>query len=551
MLLMVNMLGYFLGHYPQHFTLTESQRTLILQTMMFFVWLAGGAAVFSTVETKYGDGTFDWSYVNSLYFCDVTILTVGFGDLYPTSNVGRGLVLPYSVGGIITLGLVVASISNFASELGAEKVIKTHIEKARVRTTERTITTSREFDHREVFLEGQRPDISAPFNPVDQSKRRTIGFADDTDNFKPSAVKRTATFDALSKVGSMIVHPQRAVTRKPKLLLLREEKDRFDAMRRIQHETARFKNWSALFLSVTAFGVLWCIGAVVFWQCEKNVQGMTYFQALYFCYVSLLTIGYGDLAPKSNAGRPFFLAWSLVAVPTITILISSMGDTVINRFKNWTSGVADFTVLPQKGIWRDFLNNHPLLLRLLTERKQRHDERKRLEEGFQIGPAPEEEEPPTIDELAQDQPTDQELAKKLAKMIRKTANDVKDSTKERYTYEEWVEITQLIRFTAKRDGDAPDEEEETEGLVEWDWIGEDSPMMADASEAAFVLDRLCESMQRYVKKVSALVPDSLPSENVSGSASGDETGPKDEKATSDDSAVVSGGLQRSDGEKDG
>ena len=158
-------------------------------------------------------------------------------------------------------------------------------------------------------------------------------------------------------------------------------------MRRIQHNTSRFKNWSSLFLSVSAFGLLWCIGAVVFWQCEKNTQDMTYFQALYFCYVSLLTIGYGDLSPKSNAGRPFFLAWSLIAVPTITILISSMGDTIINRFKNWTSGVADFTVLPQKGIWRTFLNRHPLLLRWLTERKQRRDERKRLEEGFQTGPA--------------------------------------------------------------------------------------------------------------------------------------------------------------------
>lgn len=78
MMLMVNMLGYFLGHYPQHFTLTESQRTLILQTMLFFLWLAGGGAVFWAVESKYGtDPTMNWSYVNALYFCDVTILTIG------------------------------------------------------------------------------------------------------------------------------------------------------------------------------------------------------------------------------------------------------------------------------------------------------------------------------------------------------------------------------------------------------------------------------------------------------------------------------------------
>lgn len=50
MLLMVNMLGYLLGHYPQHFDLNDEQRNLILQTMIFFVWLAGGAGVFAKIE---------------------------------------------------------------------------------------------------------------------------------------------------------------------------------------------------------------------------------------------------------------------------------------------------------------------------------------------------------------------------------------------------------------------------------------------------------------------------------------------------------------------
>ena len=72
--LIVNMIGYLLGHYPQHFDLDDNQRTLILQTMMFFTWLAGGAGVFSKVM--------EINYANALYFCDVTILTVGFGDFY-------------------------------------------------------------------------------------------------------------------------------------------------------------------------------------------------------------------------------------------------------------------------------------------------------------------------------------------------------------------------------------------------------------------------------------------------------------------------------------
>ena len=58
MILMLNMLGYFLGHYPRHFELTDDQRNLILQTMLFFFWLAGGAAVFAKTE--------GWSFVDSV-----------------------------------------------------------------------------------------------------------------------------------------------------------------------------------------------------------------------------------------------------------------------------------------------------------------------------------------------------------------------------------------------------------------------------------------------------------------------------------------------------
>jgi hypothetical protein len=50
--------------------------------MAFFIWLGGGAAVFSKLEQDAGEES--WRFADALYFCDVTILTVGFGDLVPT-----------------------------------------------------------------------------------------------------------------------------------------------------------------------------------------------------------------------------------------------------------------------------------------------------------------------------------------------------------------------------------------------------------------------------------------------------------------------------------
>jgi potassium channel subfamily K, other eukaryote len=89
------------------------------------------------------------------------------------------------------------------------------------------------------------------------------------------------------------------------------------------------------------------IGAVVFWKAEKN-QSWTYFESIYFAYTTLLTIGYGDFQPISNSGKPFFVFWSLLAVPTLTILISNMGGTVIQLIKDITIWLGEVTVLPSE-----------------------------------------------------------------------------------------------------------------------------------------------------------------------------------------------------------
>lgn len=544
LILLVNMAGYFLGHYPQHFSLSDEQRNLILQTMLFFIWLGGGAGVFSSIQPT-------WGYPDALYFCDVTILTIGFGDYTPTDDVGRGLVFPYSVGGTIILGLMVSSIHKFANELSTVNVLRKHVETRRVNTLSRVVSVDDpESERRETledeYAQGLKPTISSPIpNPkiqqdldaaaqrngilptkkprhepdatagIPSPQERRIEFNNtsttalkeraDLDQTEPhhsqflvSALRRrpiTTTFKIITKAGIKGAKELKRVTSKSsKVIIMREEKDRFDAMRKIQLNAKTWKKWYALMVSICAFGILWCVGAIVFWQAEKPTQNMSYFEALYFCYVSLLTIGYGDLAPKSNAGKPFFVVWSLIAVPTMTILISDMAETVISSFKRSTFKIGDFTILPKAGLWHDFLKSNSLIWNWAT----RKVEKNRGKKGLPVGPSEDAGLPDlTIEELADDDPTEAEMTKRLAWAIRRTADDLQHAPGKRYTYEQWCEFTRLIRFS--RVGlDACDEAED--GVVDWDWLEETSPMLSGQTESEWILDRLCESLLRLLKK---------------------------------------------------
>ena len=62
---------------------------LILSLVAFTTFWLLGAVVFSTAE--------GWSYGDSVYFVYTFALTLGYGNLYPTSNAGRVFFVVYGL----------------------------------------------------------------------------------------------------------------------------------------------------------------------------------------------------------------------------------------------------------------------------------------------------------------------------------------------------------------------------------------------------------------------------------------------------------------------
>ena len=254
--------------------------------------------------------------------------------------------------------------------------------------------------------------------------------------------------------------------------------------------------------------------------------------------------------------------WSLIAVPIVTVLIQEMSSTVVHAVNRGTFTLADWTIMPKEGVVAGFLDAHPHLRDLLVGIQERRAQRRRIARGFQVqdpddptpvhnlpGDAGEDEEAGAAEEktrrgsgrrrsarrassstpgdnttgslsnggaagssiissrlerLASEDPTEHDMARELALSIKTVAHDLRAEPPRRYGYEEWVHFTKLIRFSRLSRAEA-EALEEGEGLVEWDWIGEDSPMLADITEAEWVLDRLCESLHRYTRRQARTV----------------------------------------------
>lgn len=120
-LLVFTAYGAWKGHYAKDFQLTSSQRTLMLQTIGFMVYLLLGALVFAKVE--------GWQFLDAVYWADFTLLTVGIGgEFVPHSHTGRSLLFPYAVGGLIMVGLVIGSVRSLILEHGKQKMSARFVE---------------------------------------------------------------------------------------------------------------------------------------------------------------------------------------------------------------------------------------------------------------------------------------------------------------------------------------------------------------------------------------------------------------------------------------
>ncbi|KAF9280243.1 Potassium channel [Mortierella alpina] len=85
----------------------------------------------------------------------------------------------------------------------------------------------------------------------------------------------------------------------------------------------------ALIVSSFMMTIVIIVGAALYtW-----LEGWTFDEAVNFCIVSFSTIGYGNLSPKSVAGRIVFFIYGIFGISSIAFFIMSLRNAVIEQFQ--------------------------------------------------------------------------------------------------------------------------------------------------------------------------------------------------------------------------
>jgi voltage-gated potassium channel len=81
------------------------------------------------------------------------------------------------------------------------------------------------------------------------------------------------------------------------------------------------------FRSVLALVAMTIASGTVFFH---NVEGWSWIDAFYFSVTTMSTVGYGDLAPKSDFGKLFTTLYIVVAVGLFVALVSFLADGMLS-----------------------------------------------------------------------------------------------------------------------------------------------------------------------------------------------------------------------------
>ncbi|RKP23988.1 hypothetical protein SYNPS1DRAFT_23917 [Syncephalis pseudoplumigaleata] len=242
--------------------LSHQERFFINTIVVTTLWWSLGSIAFMYLEK--------WSFLSSLFFTLVTMSTVGFGNMAPTTMGSKLACVVLAVVGVSLLGMLVNSFATMILDNIRQQTMNRLAELRRRRQMRRQQTALDELD----------PAQSGSGTRLDATQ--TVG----TDIYESVAEAKQEKHD---------IHGD-------------------EIMRKFYFSMA---------------SLLVCITLIF-----AHTENWSYVDSFYFSSITILTIGYGDFVPTSSAGEVIFILYCIAGLACMThtgLVISQMRGEYVAR----------------------------------------------------------------------------------------------------------------------------------------------------------------------------------------------------------------------------
>ncbi|KAI5102698.1 potassium channel subfamily K member 18 [Silurus meridionalis] len=254
----------------------------------------------------------NWTFYGSLFFCCTVFTTVGYGEIYPVTGPGRAACIIYAMLGIPLMLLVISDVGDILAKLVSNAYQRLHSYCKRFSSQLCSLCKNQENcnPQNSVYAFSQDIAVSKPLDirevMITQStvKQKSIQFLKNIAIFESiiahekfgqnGPLKRTKSCPELNQMPPV-----------PKGFKMWD----FNAIG--QEMESLNVPFTLILLVVFAYILGWAL-ILPLWETDLN-----WFDAFYFCFITLTTIGFGDIVPKHPK---FFMLTFLFIITGMAIM---------------------------------------------------------------------------------------------------------------------------------------------------------------------------------------------------------------------------------------
>ncbi|XP_060096822.1 potassium channel subfamily K member 18 [Heteronotia binoei] len=269
-----------------------------------------------------------WSFLGSLFFCCTVFTTVGYGHTYPVTRLGKYLCMLYALFGIPLMFLVLTDMGDILAAILSASYNK--VRQLQSKLVPRLCLASfckknKKSKPAALSLKQSKIVLHEPLN-IAQVLRSQSSL-----KRKPGQSRNAEIFEKLIARENQFLAPPKSIERCsscPQLATGKMMDEMIDNIDNIGKEVEKLDVPFPL-MTVIVFAYISCAAAILpHWESHLNFE-----EAFYFCFITLTTIGFGDIALQHPNFFLFFSLYIVIGIEIVIIAFKLGQDRLISLYK--------------------------------------------------------------------------------------------------------------------------------------------------------------------------------------------------------------------------